>query len=84
EERDRRHLQKQREKEGKSTRFQPPPSLSVHSDLALDSDSLHHESRHASEDPNTTNLFINTIPRSVTKNRIKSFLLSLTYAKFFR
>lgn len=33
EERDRRHMQKQREKEGKSTRFQPPPSLTTHSDL---------------------------------------------------
>lgn len=30
-----------------------------------DPDSLHHESRHASDDPNTTNLFISTIPRSV-------------------
>ncbi|CAF3945557.1 unnamed protein product [Rotaria magnacalcarata] len=70
EERDRRHSQKQREKEGKSTRFQPPPSLSVHSDLALDSDSLHHEGRHASEDPNTTNLFINTIPRSMNEASI--------------
>ncbi|CAF3517404.1 unnamed protein product [Rotaria sp. Silwood1] len=70
EERDRRHIQKQREKEGKSTRFQPPPSTSLHSDLALDSDSLHHESRHSSDDPNTTNLFINTIPRSMNETSI--------------
>lgn len=32
--------------------------------------SSHHENRHASEDPNTTNLFINTIPRVV---RIENF-----------
>ncbi|CAF0807648.1 unnamed protein product [Rotaria sordida] len=70
EERDRRHMQKQREKEGKSTRFQAPPSTSLHSDLALDSDSLHHESRHSSDDPNTTNLFINTIPRSMNETSI--------------
>ncbi|CAF4064492.1 unnamed protein product [Rotaria sp. Silwood2] len=69
EERDRRHMQK-REKEGKSTRFQPPPSTSLHSDLALDSDSLQHESRHSSDDPNTTNLFINTIPRSMNETSI--------------
>jgi len=34
EERDRRHSQKQREKDGKSTRFHPPPLASVHADLA--------------------------------------------------
>jgi hypothetical protein len=34
EERDRRHTQKQREKDGKSLRFQPPPSISSHSDVA--------------------------------------------------
>jgi hypothetical protein len=36
EERDRRHSQKHREKDGKTNRFQapPPPSASVHSDLA--------------------------------------------------
>lgn len=32
EERDRRHTQKQREKEGKSLRFHPPPSISSHSE----------------------------------------------------
>jgi hypothetical protein len=33
--------------------------------LQVDAESLHHESRHASDDPNTTNIFINTIPRAV-------------------
>lgn len=87
EERDRRHTQKQRDKDGKSLRFQPPPS---HSDFSSTSNSSlssfqsllvfpsvaesepsHHESRHASDDPNTTNLFINTIPRSVCHSYLR-------------
>jgi len=90
-------MQKQREKEGKSMRFQPTPPTPLHSDLSrksnffiqflsivfltiVDSDSSHHESRHASDDPNTTNLFISTIPRSVKKkktNLCSFFLLTL-------
>jgi U2-associated protein SR140 len=87
EERDRRHSQKQREKDGKSLRFQPTPSISSHSDLSrnenisfklhlivsfliVESDTSHHESRHASDDPNTTNLFINTIPRAMNEASI--------------
>jgi hypothetical protein len=89
-------MQKQREKEGKSMRFQPPPAISVHSDLArkskfflqifsiiflsiVDSDSLHHESRHASDDPNTTNLFINTIPRAVYQQIFAIFFRCLFF-----
>ena len=41
---------------------------------SVDSDSLHHESRHASDDPNTTNIFINTIPRAVNESFFSSSL----------
>ncbi|CAF1312333.1 unnamed protein product [Adineta ricciae] len=70
EERERRHGQKQRDKDVKSTRFPPPSSSSQHSDVISDSDTSHHDSRHASEDPNTTNIFISSIPRSMNEASI--------------
>ncbi|UJR37661.1 hypothetical protein I4U23_030357 [Adineta vaga] len=70
EERDRRHSQKHRDKDTKSTRYLPPPSLSQHSDVSVDSDTSHHDNRHASEDPNTTNIFISSIPRSMIEINI--------------
>lgn len=75
-------MQKHRDREGKSTRYFPPSSSEISSKtkvkttfvmkfsvlISVDSDSSsHHENRHASEDPNTTNLFINTIPRAVRR-----------------
>ena len=37
EERDRRHSQKQRDKDGKPPRYLPPPSTPIHSELACKS-----------------------------------------------
>ncbi|CAF0758801.1 unnamed protein product [Didymodactylos carnosus] len=68
EERDRRHTQKQREKDGKRTRFEPlPVEPMIASELALDSESLHQESRYASDDPGTTNIFLSNLNRSLNE-----------------
>ncbi|CAF3852658.1 unnamed protein product [Adineta steineri] len=70
EERDRRHSQKSREKDHKPQRFLPPPSISQHSDVPPETDSSHHDNRHVCDDPNTTNLFISSIPRSMNEMAI--------------
>ncbi|CAF0975495.1 unnamed protein product [Didymodactylos carnosus] len=71
EERDRRHVQKQREKDGKRTRFEPPPiEPMIASELALDSESLHPENRYASDDPGTTNIFLSNLNRSLNELNI--------------